>query len=227
MSDEMNTPIPELGEAMDKPESLADSQDTNQNLTVNDPEGLESLNGDGTNSGDDSISATNRAEAQKEAWARNIIDGKKTLADLEANPALKWMLGDVKARLGVKDYSKEVSETIQAHESKKQFEADMSQIKEMPREDANKAIRKANWYMDKAKVGREIALRMAMEELQPEFAKQAEIRKERVSQGQMPVGKSSLGTSQYTEEYLGKITSKAEFNRVMSEIESGKAEIIK
>jgi uncharacterized protein YdaT len=134
------------------------------------------------------------------------------------------VVNDVKKRLGYQDNS-DVKEEILEYELSKTHEKNMSYLKEIPREQANQAIRMANELI-KDGLDKKKAVNRALEFYKPQFQKELETRKERVENGQLPAGKNAAGMPQYTEKYMSQL-SQSEFNKVMDDVESGKAEIIR
>lgn len=227
MSDDKNTLFTEIEESTEETESNTDSKDTTNPSSGNDQEEVVELLGDkkevNTSSGDST--ASERAEKQKEGWARKIASGEKTLDDLESNPALKWLVPDVKKKLGYDDSLNDFDTKIASHETSRKFKQDTDFLNTLSVTQANEIRRKANEYITELGVDNKKALSKAIKDLTPKIEEDAKTRKERVEKGQIPSGQSSSGVPQFTEEQLGELSQK-EFNRVMDDVESGKAEII-
>ena len=129
MNDELNNLISEVEELTDQSESLASTQDSEATSAEDELDVKAVFN---TSSEPSKKSASEVAKLKKEAWARNIISGKKTLDDLANTPSDKWMLSSVKKELDIPEDTGDLEQRIQAYDNSKQFKQDMDALKSLP-----------------------------------------------------------------------------------------------
>ncbi len=207
MNDELNTLINEIEESNDNDESVASGEDTKPTSGEDDLD-VEAVFK--SSSETPKKSASEIAEQQKEAWARNIASGKKTLEELESTPSAKWMVQDVKKRLGLAPSVDEIDERFRALDSQKQFNKDMEALKSLPIEAKRKIVEMSKEYMELG-VSSDKALRKAMEKSKGIVEEMETVRKQRVEAGQLPTGKAASGQAVYSAEQVAKM-SQAEYN---------------
>jgi hypothetical protein len=149
-------------------------------------------------------SAAEVAEDKKEAWARKILEGKKTIEDLESTNSDKWMLNDVKKRLGMADTEADVEKKIREYDSSKQFKQDMATLKNMPIDVQKELVKLSKEYLELG-VAPEKALRKVLEKSKTIIEENESIRKTRVEAGKLPSGQSSGGKAVYTADQVSKM----------------------
>ena len=218
MNEDLNTLISEIEESTNKNESISSTEDTSPTSDKDDLDVEEIL----SSSEAPKKSASEIAEQKKEAWARNIASGKKTLEDLANTPSDRWALSEVKKRLGVSDEGN-LEEKIKAYDQSKQYNQDKETFKTLPIEVKKELKPLIEKYL-KMKVSPEIALREVLNESQHIVEDKESTRKNRVEAGQLPTGKSSSGKNVYTADQVSKM-SQAEYNKFRAMEKKGEVEL--
>jgi hypothetical protein len=208
MNDELNTRINEIEESIDQDESVASTQATEASSAEDDLD-VEAVFKSSSES--PKKSASEVAKLKKEAWARNILSGKKTLEDLANTPSDKWMLSSVKKELDIPEDTGDLEERIAAYDNSKQFKQDMEALKSLPIDVKREIVNISKEYLELG-VSPEKALRKAMEKSKPILETKEADRKQRVEAGQLPTGKTASGQTVYSADQVSKM-SQAEYNK--------------
>jgi len=218
MNEDLNTLISEIEESTNKNESISSTEDTSPTSDKDDLDVEEIL----SSSDNPKKSASEIAEQKKEAWARNIASGKKTLEDLANTPSDRWALSEVKKRLGVSDEGN-LEEKIKAYDQSKQYNQDKETFKTLPIEVKKELKSLIEEYLELG-VSSEKALRKALQKSELIVKDKESTRKNRVEAGQLPTGKSSSGKNVYTADQVSKM-SQAEYNKFRAMEKKGEVEL--
>lgn len=232
MSDEKNILPAELEEVSGQDKSNTGVQDTSTiSSSASEPEQRESLDSIQTQESKpveqpQTESAEMFAKRQREAWIRNIAEGKKSLDDLESKPNLGWLVDDVKKGLGIQQQvapKTDVASEIEKYHLKQEFEDNKKKLEGLPVDLHNKIVRSAK---ERVEDGAD-----PMKALARELSKaQAEIdtvnAKKQTNRGsmQMPTGQPATSQVSYTQDELSKL-GQADYDRVMDLHEKGEVTI--
>lgn len=208
MNDELNTMINEIEESIDQDESVASTQDS-EAPSAEDELDVEAVFKSSSES--PKKSASEVAKLKKEAWARNILSGKKTLEDLANTPSDKWMLSSVKKELDIPEDTGDLEERIAAYDNSKQFKQDMESLKSLPIDVKRAIVEISKEYLELG-VSPEKALRKAMEKSKTIVETKESERKQRVLSGQLPTGKTSGVQNVFSAEYVASLPQ-PEYNK--------------